>query len=569
MRFALRKTPEKPKALDENLGKSPSNRVATRVARDRPASPAAGFKSAPLDVERCARDIALVLAIGYSGAVRGIDAYVVRVEVVGIPTSDVGIHIVGLPDRSIQESRERVNAAVRSCGYLFPTYRIVVNLAPADVRKAGAAFDLALALTILAMDQQLDARRLGDIVAIGELALDGAVKPVGGVLPIALGVKRAGYRRLLLPAENLAEAALVEGLALYPVRTLQHAVDVALGRIKPAACPAGASQLRDPPPAYNEDLEDVRGQQRAKRAMEIAAAGGHNLLFVGAPGSGKTMLARRMPSILPGMTSEEALEVTKVYSVSGLLRNRSRLITTRPFRAPHHTVSATALVGGGSVPRPGEVSLAHCGVLFLDELAEFPRSALEVLRQPLEDACVTVSRTSATITYPAKFTLLASLNPCPCGYHGDRVRGCSCSPHAIARYLSKLSGPLLDRIDMHVEVPRLPYEDMAQHSPAEPSADVRARVEAARQRQHARLGNSGSNAAMPAKMLREHCPLDDRGRALVAAAVTRLQLSARAHDRILRVARTIADLAGSERFAAEHLAEAIGYRSLDRSFWAT
>ena len=507
-----------------------------------------------------------VLAIGYSGAVRGIDAYIVRVEVVGIPTCDVGIHIVGLADRSIQESRERVNAAVRSCGYLFPTYKIVVNLAPADVRKGGAAFDLALALTILAMDQQLESARLRDVVAIGELALDGAVKAVGGVLPIAIGVKRAGYRRLILPAENLVEAALVDGLALYPVHTLQQAADVVVGRREPVPYSAGVSpEIAEPSSVYSEDLEDVRGQQRAKRAMEIAAAGGHNLLFVGAPGSGKTMLARRMPSILPGMTPEEALELTKLYSVSGLLRNRSRLVTTRPFRAPHHTVSAVALVGGGSIPRPGEISLAHCGVLFLDELPEFPRSALEVLRQPLEDACVTVSRAGGTITYPAKFMLLASLNPCPCGYSGDQLHGCSCSPHAIARYLSKLSGPLLDRIDMHVEVPRLPYEDMARRAPAEPSVKVRERVEAARHEQRRRLGPAGCNAAMPAKLLRQHCDLDERGRALLGAAVGKLRLSARAHDRILRVARTIADIAGAPRVLAEHLAEAISYRSLDRS----
>jgi magnesium chelatase family protein len=510
-----------------------------------------------------------VLAIGYSAAVRGIDAYVVRVEVVGIPTTDVGIHIVGLADRSIQESKERVNAAVRSSGYLFPTYKVVVNLAPADVRKEGAAFDVALALTILGMDQQIDARRLRDVVAIGELALDGAVKPVGGVLPIAIGMRRARHQHLILPADNMPEAALVDGLTLHPVRTLQQAVDIVLGRGAPGIPSNGkAHAVADDEVHQFEDLEDVRGQDRAKRAMEVAAAGGHNLLFVGAPGSGKTMLARRMPSILPSMTSDEALEVTKLYSVSGLLRDRSRLVVTRPFRSPHHTVSARALVGGGSVPRPGEVSLAHCGVLFLDELPEFPRSALEVLRQPLEDACVTVSRTAGTITYPAKFMLLASLNPCPCGYHGDVVRGCSCSPNAIARYLSKLSGPLLDRIDMHVEVPRLPYEDMARRAPAESSRAVRGRVESARAAQRARLGNAGCNAAMPAKLLREHCDLDGGSRALLAAAVSKLQLSARAHDRILRVARTIADLAGAQRVAAAHLAEAVGYRSLDRSLWS-
>ena len=509
-----------------------------------------------------------MLAIGYSSAVRGIDAYVVRVEVVGVPVADPSIHIVGLADRSVQESKERVNAAVRSCGYLFPTYKVVVNLAPADIRKEGAAFDLALALTVLAMDQQLEARRLGDLVAIGELALDGSVKSVGGVLPIALGIKRAGFRKLILPVDNVAEAALVGGLVLYPVRTLHEAVDVVLGRSSLGMRSESAAQSPAAAHDYADDLEDVRGQDRAKRAMEIAAAGGHNLMFVGAPGSGKTMLARRMPSILPTLTSDEALEVTKLYSVSGLLRSKSRLVTQRPFRSPHHTVSAYGLIGGGSVPRPGEVSLAHCGVLFLDELPEFSRAALEVLRQPVEDQCVTVSRTSGSVTYPAKFMLLASLNPCPCGYHGDKLHGCTCSPNAIGRYLSKLSGPLLDRIDMHVEVPRLPYEDMARTTPAETSAAVRSRVESARARQRARFGASGCNAAIPAKRLREFCALDDSSRALLAAAVARLHLSARAHDRILRVSRTIADLSGGEIIAPAFLAEAIGYRSMDRSLWA-
>ena len=506
-----------------------------------------------------------MLAIGYCGAVRGIEAYIVRVEVVGIATADVGIHIVGLADRSIQESKERVNAAIRSSGFLFPTYRVVVNLAPADVRKEGAAFDVALALTILAMDEQIDARRLRDVVAVGELALDGAIKPVGGVLPIAMGVKRSRHTRLIVPADNVEEAALVEGLTLYPVRTLAQAVDVVLGRGEAGIRSHGASRAAvSEPVRFAEDLEDVKGQKRAKRAMEVAAAGGHNLLFVGPPGGGKTMLARRMLSILPAMTPDEALEVTTLYSVSGLLRDRSRLASQRPFRAPHHTVSAIALVGGGSRPRPGEVSLAHRGVLFLDELAEFQRAALEVLRQPLEEGCVSISRAGRAITFPARFMLLASLNPCPCGYQGDPLRGCSCSPVAVARYLSKISGPLLDRIDMHVDVPRVAYADIATQRVAESSAAVRARVQSARDAQRARLGAKGCNAAMPSRLLRDHCALDERCRALVAAAMSRLHLSARAHDRILRVARTIADLAGCTALTPDHLAEAIGYRSLDR-----
>lgn len=510
--------------------------------------------------------ISAVLAIGYSTALRGIEAYVVRVEVVGVPTTDISIHIVGLADRAIQESKERVNAAVRSSGFLFPTYKVVVNLAPANIRKEGASFDLALALTILAMDQQLETTRLHEFICLGELALDGAVKGVGGMLPAAIGAKAAGFLKMLLPAENLAEAALVDGLMLYPVRTLQHAVQVVLGLGEAGVRSSEAQKCSEPEPLhYAEDFADVRGQQAAKRAMEVAAAGGHNLLMIGAPGSGKTMLARRMPSIMPAMTRSEALDVTKLYSVSGLLRHQSRLVTTRPFRSPHHTVSATALVGGGAHPRPGEVSLAHLGVLFLDELPEFPRSALEVLRQPLEDRWVTVARTAHTVTYPANFLLVASLNPCPCGYSGDRMRGCSCSPHAVRKYLSKLSGPLLDRIDIHVEVPRVPYDDLTRPSVGEPSWVIRARAESARALQRERLQGEGCNAAMPAKRLREFCDLDDQGRALLAVAAGRLHLSARAHDRILRVARTIADLAGASAITSAHLAEAIGYRSLDRS----
>ena len=511
-----------------------------------------------------------MLAIGYSAALHGIDAYPVRVEVVGVPTTDVGIHIVGLADRAIQESRERVNAAVRSSGFLFPTYRVVVNLAPANRRKEGASFDLALALTVLAMDQQLDGSRLGEFVCLGELALDGAVMPVGGVLPATIGAKKAGFRKVLLPFDNLKEAALVDDLMLYPVRTLQQAVQVVLGLSDIGVVSDGISkELSMGDVRYAEDLEDVQGQDRARRAMEVAAAGGHNLLMIGAPGSGKTMLARRMPSIMPALTRREALEVTKLYSVSGLLRQTSRLVTTRPFRAPHHTVSATALVGGGAIPRPGEVSLAHFGVLFLDELAEFPRSALEVLRQPLEDCSVTVCRASATINYPADFMLVASMNPCPCGYSGDRQRGCTCSPHAIRKYLSKLSGPLLDRIDIHVEVPRLPYSDLtARRRGSETSASVRTRVERARDVQRRRMGGEGCNASIPAKRLHDMCKLDDAGRSLLAGAVSKLQLSARAHNRLLRVARTIADLAGAEHIALDHVAEAVGYRSLDRSLIA-
>ncbi|MDQ6780046.1 MAG: YifB family Mg chelatase-like AAA ATPase [Candidatus Eremiobacteraeota bacterium] len=507
-----------------------------------------------------------MIAIGYSAAVRGIDAFVVRVEVVGVATADPTIHIVGLADRSIQESKERVNAAVRSCGFLFPTYKVVVNLAPADVRKQGAGFDVALALSILAMDQQLNATALHDTVCVGELALDGAVKAVRGVLPIAAGIRQAGFHKLLLPADNLSEAALVDGLMLYPVRTLQQAVQVVLGLsdigVRSNDC---ERVVEDFAPQRGEDLADVRGQATARRALEIAAAGGHNLLMVGAPGSGKTMLARCIPSILPSMTHDESLEVTKLYSVSGLLRGRSQLMTTRPFRAPHHSVSSPALIGGGSQPRPGEISLAHRGVLFLDELPEFPRSLLELLRQPLEDRHVTVSRYAGTLVYPADFMLVTSLNPCPCGYRGDRLRGCSCSPFLAQRYLSKLSGPLLDRIDIHVEVPRLPYEDMTATSPAERSAIVRKRVEAARGLQLARLGGRGSNAGMTRDALRRFCALDAPCARLMSSAVIKLQLSARAHDRILRVARTIADLSSRDVVQASDIAEAVSYRSLDQS----
>ncbi len=506
-----------------------------------------------------------MLSLSFSAGMLGIEGYVVRVEADTAPGSPA-FAIIGLPDRALNEARERVRAAIVNSGFMYPAGRLLVNLSPADVRKEGPAFDLAIAMALLAIDEQIDRLVLQDFIVLGELALDGTLRPVQGILPMVLGARNAGFTKLLVPEANAREAALVEGTELYAVDSLQSSVAVLLGNGAKWRQRTITPPIEPVDELVYGDLADVRGQLAAKRGLEIAAAGGHNLLFVGPPGCGKTMLARRLPSILPPMTPAEALDVTKIYSVAGYLTGETSIVNARPFRAPHHTISQTALVGGGAAVRPGEISLAHHGVLFLDELVEFSRSAIEVMRQPLEEGTVTISRAAGTFTYPARFQLVASMNPCPCGYRGTRTTECRCDDGAVSRYVGKLSGPLLDRIDLQIEIARVPFDDMVKHEGAEHSKTIRERVVAARGLQAERYAGTAiaCNAEIPSSGMKRYCMLDEAALRLLAHASAKRQFSARALDRIARVARTIADLAGDAVIAPQHVAEAIQYRSLER-----
>ena len=505
----------------------------------------------------------------FGAAVQGIDATIVTIEV----NSSRGIKffLVGLPDSAVKESHERIISALQVNGYKFPTRQIVVNMAPANIRKEGSSYDLPLAIGILASAEEILPDKLSDYLIIGELSLDGSLQPIKGALPIAICARSQGFKGFILPKQNAKEAAVVNNLNVYGVENIKEVIEFFNGRreLEPTIVHTREEffQHQD---NYPYDFADVKGQESVKRAMEVAAAGGHNLIMIGSPGSGKSMMAKRLPSILPPLSLAESLETTKIHSVAGKLTKNDSLIATRPFRSPHHTISQVAMVGGGSNPQPGEISLAHNGLLFLDELPEFSRSVLEVLRQPLEDRHISISRAKYSLDYPASFMLVASMNPCPCGYYTHPTKACVCNPGQVHRYLNRISGPLLDRIDIQIEIVPVPFEKMAEQNTGESSASIRERVIKARKIQEERFANHPGihcNAQMESKLLQQYATPDEQGLRLLRNAMTRLNLSARAYDRILKVARTISDLEGSEHIQSHHLAEAIGYRNLDRESW--